>query len=165
MSRVIPARHGVVWDRLRDIPSHVDWMADAGEIRFTSDRRSGVGTRFDCATKIGPIRLVDRMEVTEWLPGRAMGVRHGGVVTGSGRFSLRPTKMRRATRLTWEEELRFPWWLGGPLGALVGKALLGAIWRRNLRRFERVVTDSAAVSGRRGRRAARRRGRARRRGA
>ena len=156
MSRTIPARPGVVWDHLRDIPSHVRWMADAEAIRFVGDRRAGVGTTFDCDTKVGPIRLVDRMEVTEWAPGRAMGVRHVGVVTGSGRFSLRRSRLRRSTRLTWEEELRFPWWLGGPLGAVVGRQVLAAIWRGNLRRFEALVSPT-------GSRGARRRGRARRR--
>ena len=158
MSRTIPVRPSVAWDALRDIPSHVEWMADAVAIRFVSDRRSGVGTTFDCDTRVGPLRLVDRMEVTEWEPGRAMGVRHVGLVTGTGRFSLRPARRRRATKLTWEEDLRFPWWLGGPLGALAGKVVLAAIWRGNLRRFE------ARVSGR-GSRGARRRGRARRRAA
>ena len=155
VSRTIAARRGTVWDHLRDIPSHVEWMADAEAIRFTGKRRSGVGTTFDCDTKVGPIRLVDRMEVTEWRPGRAMGVRHVGLVTGSGRFSLRPTRLRRATRVTWEEELRFPWWLGGRVGAVVGGVVLAAIWRGNLRRFERLVSP--------GSRAVRRRGRARRR--
>lgn len=166
VSRVIPARPGAVWDRLRDIPSHVEWMADAEAIRFTTGRRTGVGTAFDCDTKVGPIRLVDRMEVTEWVPGRIIGVRHAGVVTGSGRFSIRPVRRRRATRLTWEEELRFPWWLGGPIGAVAGRAVLAAIWRGNLRRFEALATGGAGGKvSRRGSRGARRRGRARRRGA
>ena len=165
VSRVVPARPGAVWDLLRDIPSHVEWMADAEAIRFTSDRRSGVGTTFDCDTKVGPIRLVDRMEVTEWAPGRAMGVRHVGLVTGTGRFSLRPTRMRRGTRVTWEEELRFPLWLGGPLGALVGKRVLAAIWRGNLRRLEGLASGTTPNVSGSGRRGARRRGRARRRGA
>ena len=46
-------------------------------------RRSGVGTRFECDTKIGPITLTDVMEITEWKPGKAMGVRHTGLITGT----------------------------------------------------------------------------------
>ena len=41
----------------------------------------GVGTTFDCDTKIGPFRLTDRMEITEWVPNAAMGVSHVGTVT------------------------------------------------------------------------------------
>ena len=127
-----------VWRHLRDIPSHVEWMADAEAIRFVTDRREGVGTVFLCDTKVGPIRLVDRMEVTEWHEGRVLGVRHAGVVTGEGRFSVR-RRGRRRTRFTWEESLRFPWWLGGPLGAAVGSRVLRRIWKQNLVRFRRRV--------------------------
>ena len=54
----------------------------------------------------------------------AMGVRHVGVVTGTGRFTLTPIDLGRRTRFTWDESLTFPWWLGGPLGALVGGRLV-----------------------------------------
>ncbi|HUF33516.1 MAG TPA: SRPBCC family protein [Acidimicrobiales bacterium] len=121
-----------VWDDLRDIASHAEWMADAEEIRFTSTARTGVGTSFECVTRVGPIRLTDVMEVTEWQEGRVMGVRHIGVVTGTGRFTLGPDD-HGGTRFTWEERLRFPWWMGGPLGGVVGDRVMRAIWRRNLR--------------------------------
>lgn len=123
-----PAR---VWDDLRDISTHVEWMHDAESITFTSESASGVGTTFDCATKVGPLRLTDRMEITEWQPEAVMGVRHVGVVEGRGRFTLEP--VGEHTRFTWDEELRFPWWMGGPVGALVGGQVLKLVWRRNLR--------------------------------
>jgi hypothetical protein len=129
---VIPATADVVWDSVRDIATHVEWMADAESITFTSEQRSGVGTTFDCVTKVGPIRLVDRMEITEWEPGRTMGVRHVGLVTGDGRFFIDPLDGTDGhTRFTWDERLTVPWWLGGPLAAPV----LRLIWRRNLRRL------------------------------
>ena len=105
-----------LWPALEPIESHVDWMADAEVIRFVTEQTRGVGTRFECVTAVGPIRLTDRMEITEWEPGRAMGVRHDGLVTGTGRFTLTPLDGGRRTRFTWEEELTFPWWLGGRLG-------------------------------------------------
>jgi hypothetical protein len=136
VATTIPARPDEVWADVRDLGSHVEWMADAEAIRFTSARRSGVGTTFDCDTRVGPFSLVDRMEITEWSEGRRIGVRHTGLVTGDGRFTLRPSRRRRrSTRFTWEEELTFPWWMGGPAGALVGGLVLRAVWRRNLRRL------------------------------
>jgi uncharacterized protein YndB with AHSA1/START domain len=126
-----------VWRSVEEVDSHVEWMGDAETIRFLTEQTSGVGTRFECVTKIGPIRLTDLMEITEWEPGRAMGVRHTGVVTGTGRFTIEPLDGGRRTRFSWEEELDFPWWLGGRLGSAIGgPTVLKRIWRGNLRRLK-----------------------------
>ena len=125
-----------VWGDVRDIASHVDWMADATEIRFTSDRREGIGTTFECDTKIGPLTTVDVMEITAWDEARRMGVRHKGVVTGVGEFTIEELPNNR-TEFRWAEDLTFPWWLGGPIGEFFGRPVLAAIWRRNLRRLKR----------------------------
>lgn len=139
VSTVIDASPEVVWTELRDIASHVEWMHDAVAIRFTSDRTEGVGTAFDCDTKVGPFRLTDRMEITEWKPGRAMGVRHVGLVTGEGAFHLTRQRRNGRTRFVWKERLRFPWWMGGPIGSMVSKPVLRRIWRRNLRNLKQRV--------------------------
>ena len=97
-----------VWRAIEDVDTHVDWMADAETIRFLTEQTAGVGTRFECLTRIGPVRLTDRMEITEWEPGRSMGVRHTGVVTGTGRFTITPLDDGRRTRFSWDEELRVP---------------------------------------------------------
>ncbi|MGA0787866.1 MAG: SRPBCC family protein [Ilumatobacteraceae bacterium] len=132
-----------VWEVVEPVERHVDWMADAVAIRFTGEQTRGIGTTFECDTKVGPITLVDKMEITDWVPGERMGVRHSGVVTGSGHFTLEPIDLGRRTRFTWTEELVFPWWLGGPIGALVGgRVVMGAIWRRNLRALARIVESA-----------------------
>ena len=132
-----------VWEVVEPVERHVDWMADAVAIRFTGEQTRGIGTTFECDTKVGPITLVDKMEITDWEPGERMGVRHTGVVTGSGHFTLEPIDLGRRTRFTWTEELVFPWWLGGPLGALVGgRVVMRAIWRRNLRALARIVESA-----------------------
>jgi len=134
----IDARPAVVWNAVENIERHVDWMVDARAISFTSRQRHGVGASFDCLTRVGPFRLTDRMTVTEWQPGRAMGIEHRGLVVGRGRFTLK-ARPRDRTRFTWAELLRFPWWLGGPAGALVAKPVLRRIWRRNLRSLAQLV--------------------------
>lgn len=129
-----------VWDVVEPVERHVDWMHDAVAIRFQTDQRRGVGTTFLCDTKVGPIKLVDRMEITEWEPNAAMGVRHTGLVTGTGQFTLTPLDLGRRTRFAWTEELRFPWWLGGRLGEIIGgNVVMKAIWRRNLRGLKAIV--------------------------
>lgn len=135
VSTLIDAAPTAVWASIDDIATHVQWMEDARAIRFRGSRRQGVGTVFECDTKVGPLTLMDVMEITEWIPGRRMGVRHVGLVTGDGAFTLRSAKGGR-TRFTWRERLVFPWWLGGPLGATIGSEVLRLIWRRNLRNLK-----------------------------
>ena len=129
---IIEATPSEVWAAVEDISTHVNWMHDAVAIRFTTPQRQGVGTTFDCDTKVGPLKLVDRMEITEWEPERTMGVRHVGLVTGTGAFTLRQAAAGR-TEFLWDETLVFPWWMGGRVGGRVGALLLAQIWKRNLR--------------------------------
>jgi carbon monoxide dehydrogenase subunit G len=139
----IDAPPSAVWSVVEPVERHVEWMADAESITFSGQQTRGVGTRFVCRTKIGPISLDDEMEVTEWEPGRAIGVRHQGVVTGTGVFELEPIDLGRRTRFTWTEDLTFPWYLGGPIGELAGGQLvLKLIWKRNLRALDRLVTSA-----------------------
>lgn len=138
VATTIEATPEEVWARIEDIGTHVDWMADATAIRFTSDQTSGVGATFDCDTKVGPLKLTDAMMITEWEPGRSMGVRHEGLVTGEGRFTLTALDDGR-TEFAWAERLRFPWWMGGPVAGALGAPVLRGLWRKNLRRLKALV--------------------------
>jgi uncharacterized protein YndB with AHSA1/START domain len=134
-----------VWAAVEQVDTHVDWMADAEVIRFMTDRTEGVGTRFECVTKVGPIRLTDQMEITEWDPGRVMGVRHTGLVTGTGQFTITPLDDGRRSRFAWDEDLTFPWWLGGRAGAAIGaRTVLQRIWVGNLRRLGTLVEEATS---------------------
>jgi hypothetical protein len=129
-----------VWAEIEPIERHVEWMHDAVAIRFQSEQTRGAGTTFLCDTKVGPIKLVDRMEITDWVPGSRMGVRHTGLVTGTGSFVMTPIDLERRTRFVWTEDLHFPWWLGGVLGERIGgNVAMKAIWRRNLRSLKRLI--------------------------
>ncbi len=141
----IDAAPAEVWRIVEPIEDHVRWMQDAVTIRFVGDQRRGVGTRFLVDTKVGPLKLTDDMTVTDWLEGEAMGVRHTGVVTGVGRFALEPIGPG-GTTFSWTEDLHFPWWLGGSLGGRVGRVVLGAIWRKNLRALKAVVEQGDTAS-------------------
>ena len=138
----IDAPPAIVWMTVETIEDHVDWMADAEAIRFTTDEHRGVGTAFDCETKVGPLRLLDKMRVTEWETARVMGIEHHGLVTGRGRFTLEAIANDR-TRFTWTETLTFPAKMGGAAGALAAKPVLTQIWRRNLRRLKEIVESGS----------------------
>lgn len=131
VSTQIEASPEEVWRVVEDVADHVSWMKDAESITFIGEKRSGVGTQFDCATKVGPIRLKDRMEITEWIPQQSMGVIHEGLVKGEGRFSL-TEEPDGGTLFMWEETLHFPFWMGGPLRDPVGAKILSMIWKKNL---------------------------------
>jgi hypothetical protein len=138
VSTHVNASAGEAWAALENIESHVLWMKDAESIRFTTAARTGVGTEFICVTKVGPIRLTDVMSITEWKPCEAMGVHHQGVVKGKGRFSLR-SLAGDATHFSWDEQLTFPIWLGGPLGERLAYPILERLWRGNVVRLKAVI--------------------------
>jgi hypothetical protein len=134
ISMEMPFERELVWNELAALEDHVEWMLDAVAIRVTSEQRRGLGTRFDCDTKFGPLRLTDMMEVTEWEHGERIGVRHSGAVNGTGCFTLRDVP-GPATVVEWQESLVFPWWLGARLGAQLAKPLFATVWRGNLGRL------------------------------
>jgi len=136
VSTLIPAPPDRVWSEVERIEDHITWMADAVALEFLGESTRGVGTRALVETRIGPFRTSDVMEFTEWDPPHTMGVAHRGLFTGTGRFTLQPVG-GGSTRFTWTEDLRFPWWLGGPAGALVARPILRAVWRGNLRRLRK----------------------------
>jgi len=122
-----------VWDDVADIASHVEWMADAESITFRTRQRSGAGTAMEVLTKVGPLRMRDVIEFTEWEPPHRMAIRHRGLVKGEGAFLLESTG--DTTRFVWAERLTFPWFLGGAITAWFAAPALRLIWRRNLRRL------------------------------
>jgi uncharacterized protein YndB with AHSA1/START domain len=130
-----------VWDVVETIERHTDWMVDARRIDFVSSTRRGVGTEFDCLTRVGPFRTRDRMTVTEWDPPRAMAIEHRGVVSGKGRFTIK--RRRGGTRFCWTERLRFPWWMGGFAGEQLARPVLRRVWRANLERLRFIAEERA----------------------
>ena len=152
----IAASPADVWFAIQDVESHTEWMRDAVAIRFLGDQRQGAGTRFVCDTKIGPFSLSDVMEITEWSPGHRMGVRHAGLVAGEGAFTLVKVESSEDegndseekvsstphTYFQWEEKLRFPWRLGGPITAAAAWPVLRSMWKGNLQRLKSQIENS-----------------------
>lgn len=127
-----PVEH--CWVHLADLGSHVEWMADAESITFTSASTRGTGTTFECVTKVGPLKTVDKMTVVDWIEGSCVAVQHTGLVIGTGRFELTQNGPD-GCNIVWTEDLRFPWYLGGVLTAFAAKPVLRRLWMGNLRRF------------------------------
>ena len=127
-----------VWAEVVDFAAHTEWMEDAHAIRFGTDQREGPGTVLLIDTRIGPLRTVDRFEITEIEPMVSVAGRHIGLFRGEGRFDLSSPRPGR-TRLVWSERIRFPWLYGGPGAALVGRVVLRRVWTKNLATLKRRV--------------------------
>jgi len=140
VTRRMPVPVGRVWAALADLASHTVWMKDAESIDFVTAQRAGVGTRMKVKTLVGPFRTIDEMEVVRWDEGRAIGVVHTGLVEGQGTFTIAEASPGD-TDVRWDEELSFPWWLGGPFTAMFARPVLAAIWRGNLRRLEESLSS------------------------
>jgi hypothetical protein len=40
------------------------------------------------------------------------------------------------------EDLVFPWWMGGPVGGVVGGRIMKLVWRRNLSKLKRRIESA-----------------------
>jgi uncharacterized membrane protein len=134
VSVLIDAPLAKVWAELADFGSHPQWMDDAAAVRFITDRTTGIGTRIEATTRVGPLRASDVMEVVRWEVDRTIVVEHVGSVKGFGRFDIGPSG--DGTEMRWVEDLRFPWWMGGPVGLAVARPIFRRIWRGSLMRLK-----------------------------
>ena len=128
-----------VWEALADLSSHPVWMKDAIEISFRTHQTRGQGTLMDVATRIGPFRTTDVIEVVRWVDESKIEIVHRGVITGRGVLSVEPGGGRSI--VTWVEFLHFPWWLGGRLATWLARPFLRSIWRANLTRLDQTLSD------------------------
>lgn len=133
VAEIIPAPIGEVWDEVSQLGRHAEWMVDAEAVEIVSAQRTGVGTVMRVPTRVGPLTTVDWIIVTGWVEGAWIEVVHVGTVSGHGSFQLDPLGM--ATKMTWSEEIDLPVVFGGLLAEPFAGTIIGAIWRRNLRRL------------------------------
>ena len=65
-----------------------------------------------------------------------------GIVTGEGKFTLTEISQDK-TEFQWEETLRFPIYLAGPIGEFFGSPILKLIWRNNLKGLKELFKDES----------------------
>ena len=140
VSEVISVERHLVWSELARIEDHVEWMTDATAIRFLGATRSGVGTRFECDTKVGPIRLTDVMEITEWENAETM---RSSAQRGRQRVGpFHPHRRRgagHARRVGGAAQLSVVVGVDAS-GRRLAKPVFTALWKGNLRRLGRRIT-------------------------
>ena len=138
VSTIINKPLEIVWDEVKIMENHVNWMQDAANIDFLSENTSGIDTKMNVLTKVGPIKLNDVITVTRWEEMKSIGVIHEGIVTGEGVFFLSSVDAN-STKFEWVEELKFPIYLGGPIGEIFGGLLLKQIWKKNLENLKNII--------------------------
>ena len=102
-------------------------------------KQNGIGG-FDTELKINSPTHVKHLENLVELQKTKTFDYAGRTNTGEGRFTLEPLDGGGRTRFTWEEDLSFPWYLGGPLTERIGgQQVMRRIWSGNLERLRALV--------------------------
>ena len=128
----------IVWQEVKVMENHVNWMEDAIKIDILSENNSGINTKMNVLTKVGPIKLIDTITVIEWKEKESIGDIHQGIVTGIGIFYLNEINDTQ-TEFKWEETLKFPIYLGGFIGEFFGSFVLKYIWKKNLKNLKELI--------------------------
>ena len=55
------------------------------------------------------------------------------------------SKRKRRTKVTWNERLVFPWWMGGTLGSWAAVPVLWLVWRGSMRNLRARFDDEPAT--------------------
>ncbi|WP_018156737.1 SRPBCC family protein [Demetria terragena] len=112
-----------VWDVVTDWTRHGDhvWLTDV-----TVQGAAGVGQQFLAVTALGPIRLRDLMEVTQWEPpvsgaGRVRLEKRGSALTGWAEITVKAIAPGRS-EVVWREEIVSPVARVPGLGRIEGAA-------------------------------------------
>ena len=138
VSTIINKPLEVVWDEVKIMKNHVNWIQDAAKIDFLSLNESGIDTKMKVLTKVGPFSLNDIITVTKWEEMNSIGVVHEGIVTGEGAFYLSEND-DNSTKFEWIEELKAPYYLGGPIAEFFGGFVLKFIWKKNLMNLKNIL--------------------------
>ncbi len=127
-----------VWEYISNIESHQNWMQDAKNVELISGVPNAVGAKYVCDTMVGPLRTKDTFELLAYKKPDYMEIYHFGAVSGSGYFRLKKLT-QNCTEFIWEEELKFPLYMGGIAGKKIAMFLLHNIWRKNLRNLKEAI--------------------------
>ena len=57
VSTIINKPLEIVWDEVKIMENHVNWMQDAANIDFLSENEAGIDTKMKVLTKVGPLKL------------------------------------------------------------------------------------------------------------
>ncbi|MCY7340389.1 MAG: SRPBCC family protein [Pseudonocardia sp.] len=136
-----------VWKAVTDWEGQGEWMLGT-RVAVTSDgdgRRLGATLR--AVTGVGPIGIIDTMEVVEWAPPTRCVVRHTGrIVRGDGVFEVVELGPESA-RFLWTELLDLPLGALGRFGWPIVRPVFRAGVARSLRKMARLCEAEHLTGG------------------
>jgi uncharacterized membrane protein len=128
-----------VWSVLADIAGQVRWMPEMKRVRMLTPGPIREGSEAEATVRIFGIAVTDRVTITSFQPPTAFGIEHHGLFGGSGRIELRAGPNGDTTVVEWVEHLVPPWLPA--LGWLLGRPVIGYLYRRDLRLLRDLVED------------------------
>ncbi len=134
----VPSDRQKTWDLLVDLELQPVWMKDALSIEKLTEGPVGVGTVMRVPTQILFLRTTDRMEVTEFELLSRWAVKHVGLVTGEGAFSLHDAPEGSGTIVHWHERLSAPLGIIGRFGMTLLRPVLRHQFHSDLVRFKKL---------------------------
>jgi len=129
-----------VWQHISNIESHVTWMDDANTIELIEGEPNNIGAKYLCVTQVSVLKTKDTMKVIAFEAPNFMEMEHIGAVTGTGTFRLVSINAN-TTKFVWEENLKFPLYMGAAIGKFFGMALLHRIWKKNLENLKSEIEN------------------------
>lgn len=140
----VPAE--ALWRKVTDWERQGDWML-ATRVRRTGGDGHSPGSTWSAATGLGPLALVDTIELVELVEGgpwRAVVLHTGKVIRGDGIFEVEELGPRRS-RFTMAERLDLPFGVFGRAGwALAARPVSRVGLVLSLRRMARQVEAAYA---------------------
>ena len=138
LAETMPGPPEVVWRLVTDWENQGDWQLEARDFVVTSTEREGLGVTAEATVSIGGITTRDVAEVVAWEPGKLLGIKHGGWVSGEGELHLTALGSDR-THVFWVERLFPPLGIAGAVGLTAFKPLLSRTFQRDLRVLQGLV--------------------------
>ena len=126
------------WAGATDWAGQGQWMLGT-RVWPTAQGGQGVGGGIEAFTGVGPLGVLDRMQITLWEPPYRCHVLHvGRVVRGPGAFEVESRDGGRS-RFVWREDLDLPLGLLGRLGWPLVRPVFAYGVQLSLKRFARWV--------------------------
>ena len=140
-SIIIRASQQSVFDYVSDWEKQSDWILFTTVHRL-SETQSQADVNLLAVTKIGPLKLIDPMVVTEWQSPTRIVIEHTGrLVLGKGIFSIRGLTDNES-EFSWQEITPVPFGILGRAGLILGKPLIKIPFMMSLRKLKSNVEST-----------------------